>query len=543
MAANMICMWKPAQSGKTRTIQEIIREDDGVKNHLNIIICSNNRGLVAQTRARMHNDMVVSDDDMSVDEDWNADDAVVGGVYSWMSGTKKTNVTARDLALRVLMNEVSMVVCCSHKARFRYLHELLTLLERAKYGKPVNVWIDEADVSVRYWSGEYDFARFACVRNVYPVSATFGSVFDYYERIRVMPFPETHPQCYRGLTDCELVEMDAPAGGSGAYLDAVLTAHPEIAQAGMRLFVPGDIERSSHTAIADFLTARGFIVLVLNGVEKGFRFPDGRVVPIDLPIDDDAPEELSRALAKSYEAYEMECYPFAVTGQLCLGRGITFQSNGFLFDFAILAEMKDDSNAYQCAARVLGNTAEFDNGFPVTVYLTPRMRVKIERQERIAKNLARLVHEEGWVGVGEEEVRIAAEEADMLWSTDPEWVPNPDPRKRLEVSAEMRLRAMKTPMTFATVKEAKKWGEAHLFKTPVAMYPCAADREKTAETHYILGHDCVPILTVQELLRTSRLSAGQGKSREVVTGSPRCHPVLVDGQVRFLVVFKTFWYM
>lgn len=408
MAANMICLWKPAQSGKTRTIQEIIRANDGMRSHLNIIICSNNRGLVAQTRARMHNDMYAVDDDMSVDEDWNGDDAVVGGVYSWMSGTKKTNITARDLALRVLMNEVSMVVCCSHKARFRYLHELLSLLERANYSKEVNVWIDEADVSVRYWSGEFDFTRFACVDNVYPVSATFGAVFDYYERIRVMPFPETHPRCYRGLTDCEFVEMDAPGGGSGAYLDAVLAAHPEIAQAGMRLFVPGDIERATHDAIARYLTARGFIVLVLNGVEKGFRFPDGRVVPIELPVDDDAPEELSKKLADAYVEYDMECYPFAVTGQLCLGRGITFQSNGFLFDFAILAEMKDDANAYQCAARVLGNTADFDNGFPVTVYTTPRMRAKIERQERIAKNIARRVHEEEWVDVGEEEVRQAA---------------------------------------------------------------------------------------------------------------------------------------
>jgi hypothetical protein len=408
MAENMICLWKPAQSGKTRTIQEIIRSDRGMETHLNIIICSNNRGLVAQTRARMHNDMVLPADDMSVDEDWNGDDAVIGGVYSWMSGTKRTNVSARDLALRVLMNEVSMVVCCSHKARFRYIHELLTLLERASYAKPVNVWIDEADVSVRYWAGEFNFSRFRSVMNIYPVSATFGSVFDYYERIRVKPFPETHPWCYRGLADCELVEMDAPAGGAAPYIEAVLAAHPEVAEPGMRLFVPGDIERVTHDAIARSLTARGFIVLVLNGVEKAFRFPDGRVVPIEMAFDDDEPVELSKTLADAYEAYGMKHVPFAVTGQLCLGRGITFQSRGFLFDVAILPAMTDDSNAYQCAARVLGNTADFDNGDPVTVYLTPRMRIRIERQERIAMNIARLVHEEGWVDVGEEEVGLAA---------------------------------------------------------------------------------------------------------------------------------------
>jgi hypothetical protein len=126
------------------------------------------------------------------------------------------------------------------------------------------------------------------------------------------------------------------------------------------------------------------------------------------------------------------------------------------------------------------------------------------------------VHEEDWVDVGEEEVALAAGDAPVAPAA--------------EVSP-----------VFATVKEAKAWGIEHLVKTPVAMYPCAADREKTAETHYILGHDCVPILTVQDLLRTSRLTAGQGKSREAATGSPRCHPVLVDGAVRFVVVFKSFW--
>jgi hypothetical protein len=106
----------------------------------------------------------------------------------------------------------------------------------------------------------------------------------------------------------------------------------------------------------------------------------------------------------------MECYPFAVTGQLCLGRGITFQSNGFLFDYAILPDMKVDANAYQCAARVLGNTADFDNGFPVTVYLSASMRARIERQERIAINTARRVAEEGWLTVGDEEIaRIAGD--------------------------------------------------------------------------------------------------------------------------------------
>ena len=412
MAGNlkMKCLWKPAQSGKTRTIQQIIREEHGVKNHLNILICSNNRLLVAQTNARMADDLYEAASDAStVEESGPADDHVSGGVYSWMSGTKKSNISSRDLALRVLLGEVSMVVCCAHKKRFAYLMEMLDFLERLSFAKPVNVWIDEADVSVKHWSGEYDFSTRRCVREVTLVSATFDAVFDVYDRIRVMAFENTHPECYLGLRDCDLQAFDAEDVSAAAYVNTVLTAHPEMLKPGMKLFIPGDIERKTHTAIAEYLTARNCVVLVLNGVEKAFRFPDGRILPVDVTLDEENPTELSRILAETYAAHKMEQYPFAVTGQLCLGRGITFQSEAFTFDAAVIPGIKGAASAYQCVARVLGNIRNF-SPFTPTVYMTSSLLAKVLRQERIATALARLVHENEWADVGAQEVGIAAED-------------------------------------------------------------------------------------------------------------------------------------
>lgn len=437
MADNMVCMWKPAQSGKTREMQRIIRQDDGVKNHLNILICSNNRGLVAQTNARMTTGLY--DDVSSVDEDGPADDTVEDTVYSWMSGTKKTNITARDLAMRVLLKEVSMIVCCAHKARFRYLHELLGILEQTGFAKPVNVWIDEADVSVRYWAGDFDFSkRFPWINKVYAVSATFDAVREFYERMPIMPFLQTHPECYRGLTDCTFISTPPSAGGALAYATEIVDAHPELRVKGMRVFVPGDIERASHDAIARMLTVRGFIVLVLNGAEKGFRFPDGRILPIELSLD----TELSATLAEMYAAEGMINYPLAVTGQLCLGRGITFQSEDFLFDYAVLPDMKDAASAYQCAARVLGNTGDFDGDIKVKVYLSDAMRAKIERQERIAKTIAQLVYVNGWANVGDREIALAAGE-------DPDAVP--------EVPRQQRILHVRDTREFASPDAAKDY--------------------------------------------------------------------------------------
>lgn len=522
MNAKMECLWKPAQSGKTRTIQQIIREDEGKHAHLNILICSNNRLLVAQTNARMTDDLYddSGSEHSSVDEDGPADDAIVGGVYSWMSGTKKTNISASELAIRVFRGEVSMIVCCSHKKRFALLTEMLGVLQDIRFAKRVNVWIDEADVSVKHWSGEFDFTRFACVRKVTLVSATFDAVFDHYARIRVMPFPETHPACYVGLRDCELKPFDADVRGAGAYVDAVLTAHPEMVAPGMKLFIPGDIERVSHTAIADYLNKRGCIVLVLNGETKAFLFPDGRRLDIELTLDESNPTELSRVLAEVYARETMQSYPFAVTGQLCLGRGITFQSESFTFDYAVIPGMKDAASAYQCVARVLGNIGTYSPWTPV-VYMSPALLAAVLRQERIATNLARLVHENEWADVGAYEVGLAAADtSDVTWS------------KKKDGS----------PLTFATAVEAKTWGEEHLTTKPQAMYPCDAEKGKTDETHYILRGEATPILPVRQLLsRHGDLSYGQGKTAESKTGGPKCHPVRVNGKIRYLVVYKTFF--
>lgn len=522
MSDTMKCLWKPAQSGKTRTIQELIRADDGVKNHLNILVCSNNRLLVAQTNARMMDDLY-ADSPSTVEEEGPADDTVVGGVYSWMSGTKKSNISSRDLALRILLGEVSMVVCCSHKKRFLYLAEMIDFLDRLNFSKPVNVWIDEADVSVKHWSGEFDFTRFRCVREMILVSATFDAVFDQYDRIRVMPFPETHPECYVGLRDCDLQAFDAP-GRAAEYMDAVLTAHPELVKPGTKLFIPGDIERVSHDAIAEYLTKRGCVVLVLNGETKAFLFPDGERLTIDLSLDEETPTELSAVLAEVYAERNLHTMPFAVTGQLCLGRGITFQSRAFTFDAAIVPGMKDAASAYQCVARVLGNVRSFVGPFTPTVYMTPKLLAAVKRQERLATNLAKLVHEKEWVDVGAEEVGLAAGDT-------------PAPREVFWPEE-----ADGSPKTFATAVEAKCWGEEHLTQKPHAMYPCDADKGKTAETHYILRGVATPILPVNELLtRHGDLTYGQGKTAESKTGGPKCHPVLVDGAVRYLVVYKSFF--
>lgn len=405
------CLLKPAQSGKTKAIQDMIRDDDGLRDHLNIVICSKNRLLASQTAKRMES----ARDDMdarSVDTDeLDGDDVVAGDVYCWMSGAKKTNIAADALAMRVLVGDVSMIVCCSHKVRFQYIHDMLDWLERCPaFNKPVNVWLDEADAYVNLWtSPEFDFTRRRSVRKVIPVSATFGNVLKRLGRITVMGLPVTHPICYRGLRDCEFAEEEYGKLNPVSYLAAMLDKYHAVKAPGVRLFAPCETSVKSHDDAAIELVSRGWAVLILNGRRKGFLLPDGSFHPIKLSVDGD---EMAAVLAAKYVELGLARFPFAVTGRLCLDRGITFQSPDFLFDVGIVPDIDDHASAYQCVARMLGNVGEFPAHQPPLIIMSPKMKEVTMRQERIATNLPKLVHVHEWADIGEAEYERAAHDSD-----------------------------------------------------------------------------------------------------------------------------------
>jgi hypothetical protein len=424
------CLWKPAQSGKTRTIMEMIREHEETAEHLNIVICSNIRLLVSQTTARMTRDLFRGDaeetdsSDISVssdvsDESAIPDDRIEGDVFSWMSGTARSNIATGELADRVKEDEVTMVVCCSHKARFRYLNALLENLEKSKhFRKRVNVWIDEADVSIKLWSSkDFDFTRFSKVDRVCLVSATFNSVVKMYGRIKVLGFETTHPDCYMPLKECDVVEYPS-RGGVVENLASVLEMYPEVCASGMRLFAPGMIEVSTHDEVADYLLSKGFAVMILNGQRKCILCPDGEVIPLALRMDPTTPDEISTVLPRLYAKHNLARWPFAVTGQMCLGRGITFQSEEFAFDYGVLPDLTDAASAYQCVARLLGNIKDFEGFVPPTVFMSPEMKAKTDACETLATLIAKKVLEHGWADVGEPEIECVLTGADEVVPID-----------------------------------------------------------------------------------------------------------------------------
>jgi hypothetical protein len=411
-SSKLRCLYLPAQSGKTRKAEEEIRrfkaaEKISDEESIDIWISANNKLLVYQTTSRLKKDLGTSSDSDSDSENTESNATITGDIFSWTSGTKATNISADTLAWNVAGGKVGMIIVCSHKQRLRYVATLLERLHSAAstFNKKINIWIDEADYSINLWSKHENIVNMPLITNITLVSATFGSVFSKYNELKVIPFLDTAPVVYRRLAHCKKIEEGTGKEDAGTYVDAVLTKYPHLTTAGLRAFIPGNIGKGSHEDISERLIGRGFVVLILNGEHKEIRFPNGEPT-IDLKeyltVSDPTkmPEEFNLNLARLYKKHNIARFPMAITGFLCVERGITFQidsseeHDGFLFDYAIVSPIGDKAEAYQAMARVFGNVAGFKGYKPCIIYSDPKTFNGVTEQEEAAVWTAHIVHEE-----------------------------------------------------------------------------------------------------------------------------------------------------
>jgi hypothetical protein len=472
-------------------MQEWIRSNEETAQHLNILITANNRSLNAQTTKRMQTDLWYSSSESETDSDNGSeapDDHIdeASKIFSWMSGTTNSNTRVGELADNIKEDNVNMVCCCAHKVRFRYIIELLKNLEKSKsFSKRISVWIDEADVSVKMWARTFNFTKFERVDRVVLVSATFDSVFKYYVNIRIRGYEVVYNEpTYLRYEECAVVETEGDNKGSLSYLAEILTEYPEISVPGSTLFAPGEIEVVSHDAIADLLRSRGFAVMILNGQRKEIVLPTGEIIKVVLKISSDAPGELSQVLANIYTDSNLSRFPFAVTGQLCVGRGLTIQSMRFMFKYAMIPYLHDYDATYQCVARMLGNIKEFPEFEKPTIYCSRRTNVACKHKARVAENIARIAYERGMVTVNLKQITELVGEMDEIRIITPE-------EKERKIIMDQQLKNVKLE-EFNTMKDLHARFKEILREHPQCnwsrRYPAEPHRDKDGNYKCSIGH-------------------------------------------------------
>jgi nitrate reductase NapAB chaperone NapD len=402
------CLYLPAQSGKTYKMEQLIEAYKKIHNcfgdgDINIIISANNILLVKQTTTRMKKDL-------ATDTLEGKNDAVIkAGVFSWISGDKKCNIPAESLVLDILEEKVEMVVVCSHPIRIKYLSDMLTRLVKSKFfNRKINIWIDEADKSIKLWQKYEHLIELPQVYQVTLVSATFDSVFSKYGELFVMGFYKTHPECYRRLKDSVKIEENFVTPDPVEYVRYVISKHKEkLVKPGVRAFIPGNTKKTTHDAIADYLhNEHGFIVIIINGERKEILIPRSEKIDLSCYLrtgkNADTPDEFSTILAKLYKENAWHRFPLAITGFYCIQRGVTFQCppyesthDGFLFDYGILPPVASKPDAYQIMARLFGNIGHSPYYKPVEIYTTTAMLNNVKNQEEMAVNISRIVSERG----------------------------------------------------------------------------------------------------------------------------------------------------
>ena len=412
------CMWLPAQSGKTRKciekikhrnyfeeaeLLEMVEMHDPSKIAFHIIISSNNKSLVDQTSTRMMDELYSEQESDSDDDSDGAkvsDAKIVDEVFSWHSGQKENKGVAEVYA-DIIDDDVKMIICCSNKKRLEYLYALIKRLQNRKFEKKIHVWIDEADVSIKLWSNpKINILGFPNVERITLISATYDSIIKRYRTIKVIPYAETYmSETYHKLEDSIILKEDYLTNDPVQYLGEVLENYSEICTPGTRLFAPGNVNVVSHDAIAEYLHNKGFVICILNGQQKSIIIPDrGKIdlrefIDFDKPISPGETLEIGKTIASIYWSNSLHKYPFAITGNLCLGRGITFQSEHFMFNWGVLPFSHNKAESYQLAARTNGNIKQFKNYSPPTLIMNSLMAEQILNHEKIAINIARLVYE------------------------------------------------------------------------------------------------------------------------------------------------------
>lgn len=422
----------PAQSGKTRKMTDLINKwkhlIDYTGNNtdsINIIFTSNTKLLTKQTASRIKKDVddasqvselselsEFSDEeyDLSIDVDVKEKESKT---LAWISTAKKLSVN--DVFAKITSdddeNEINNIICCTNKARMKNVWELLAKLNKKfmkrNFNKTVNIWIDEADSCINIWDTymgtceELMDSKF--IQNIVLVTATMVPVYKHLHRAGIEPnlrtYENTHSPVYLTYSESELCHTYSEnAKNAASHLKTVLEANPEMVCAGTRLFCPGNKAKKSHEEVCDELLAHRFNVLLLNGMYKEVRFSDGRpTIEIAELLESDL--EVSKTLNRLYYEHGLFNSPFAVTGNLCIGRGITFASQidgqEFLFTHGIIPEVANGDEGYQMVARCFGNIKEHASYQVPKIFVSERSDALIRQQEKLAVDFASKFFQEG----------------------------------------------------------------------------------------------------------------------------------------------------
>ena len=372
----LVC--KPEQSGKTFVmIQKIIkglREPMAGIKTINIIFCDNNLLLTKQTSERVKKDL--------------AEFEVNGELYLEFSSHPRTQYHCVNSVLgAITYQDVSNILCCTNATRASDIWELVTLInEKSQSEFHFKVWLDEADK----FPGHINDTFMPLIEGhpnieVYCITATPKKLFDIYKLMNVLPIENTTTSKYHGWKDNDIRIYDMSWINPIEFVRHILDINSErYALPGTKWFIPGKTEKRSHENIKELCIEKGFAVFVVNGDGIMLTLPDRSYYK------EKKDDELNKKLIKMCDDYNVHNYPLALTGNICVGRGISIMCEEFMIDYAILSSTANKQEASQISGRVKGNIKDWENYKKPIVFTTPAFDKIATEWETKSRELAQL---------------------------------------------------------------------------------------------------------------------------------------------------------
>jgi len=369
-------------------IQQLIKDlDNSDKTVINFIFCDNNLLLVKQTSERVQRDVV------SVSETCNEFD-INGERYIEFSSRNngKAKRNSGEVVCKILMDDIRNVICCTNGRRASDISHIIQRFNTSPctQGKfEFKIWLDEADKFTKFI--DHIFRPLVDTHNnvhVYCVTATPEKLFKKYSSMNVLPIENTTSPDYHGWEDNIRILVENYSNTTFGFIHYVLTKivdKNKICE-DSKWYIPGDTSKASHQLICDILVGIGFAVFVVNGDGIALTLPtDGRPI-----FHEEKTEELNKQMMRMYRENNVNQFPMAITGNICVGRGISIMSPEFIFDYAILSICNNKAEASQSSGRVKSNMKCWTNYKPPTVYTTTKFDTIATEWEYKSRNLAEL---------------------------------------------------------------------------------------------------------------------------------------------------------
>lgn len=377
--SRFILICKPEQSGKTFVmIQQIIKcitYPTCDKVVVNIIFCDNNLLLTRQTSSRVG--AALSNPEIQIN----------GETYLEFSSHSRTTYHDANAVIGGIIRNINNVLCCTNGTRVDDTFDIIDGLQNNPATRDrffFKIWLDEADK----YHGFIDSTFKPLVEKhgnvaLYCITATPKPLFMKYQALNVFPLENTTSEDYHGWTD-NIIKKFAIDSGCLEFVNHILEQYKSVIVPGSKWFIPAEFRKASHEAMAVLCGSFGMATIIVNGEGVKFYLPNRELIV------EPKTDELNNIILKLYCEHNLYKLPLVITGNLCVGRGISMMSKGFIFDYGILSCCNNPQQASQDAGRLKGNIKLWPGYKRPVVFTTPKFDKNAVEWEKKSRTLAKL---------------------------------------------------------------------------------------------------------------------------------------------------------